>query len=502
MIGPYRWSLSSNTSVGQLREFSGAIVRQDAHPEAAVQPGQWLLVPFPGRTGEVTNLHSRPFESLKKRRPLGVSHNLDRRTEPVGANARRSMSIGWVVVVSLIAGVVVALVLVGFVFAGGEEHLITGSVMIAFGLGWALLAILSVRLTDQPQRWAAVPAAYMMVVGVGLLIFAPGVDALNLLGWVWPPVLLALAVWMIFQARTHLHTRTGSWLLYPVLGVLALAAVGGGYATIRNALKSEGTQLPGRLVDVGGHRLYVNCTGSGSPTVVLQAGLGESSAYWERIVLGVAADTQVCAYDRAGRGQSESASGPQDGDEIAADVHALLEGAQADGPFVFVGHSSGGVYIRVFASKYPDEVAGMVLLDAQPVEAFTRLPNYPGFYRTYKPLYGLLQLLARLGLGDVALARSVRDEFIALPTALEQGAALTGLGDRPLVVVSAGSGTQPGWQPLQEEMATLSTNSVQRVLADATHTSLISDETHAAFSTQAILDVVESVRTGTPLANP
>lgn len=415
---------------------------------------------------------------------------------------RSSRRIGRVVAASLIAGLVAAIVLVGFVFAGAEEPVITGSVMLAFGLGWALLGVLSERLTDQPQRWAFVPAAYMMVVGAGLLVLSPSAEVMNLLGWVWPPVLLALVVWMIVQARRHLHSRTRLWLLYPVFVVLGLAAVGGGYGTVREALDPGVIQVSeGQLVDVGGHRLYVNCTGSGSPTVVLEAGLWQTSAYWAPIATSVAADTRVCAYDRAGRGQSEPASGPQDGVAIAADLHTLLEGAQEDGPYLLVGHSSGGVYIRTFAAKYPDQVAGMVLLDAQPVEAFTRLPNYPAFYDRTRTISALFPSLARLGVSRIAFARSVRNEFAELPTALQQGAALTSLGDRPLIVVTAVAEAEAGWLPLQDEMVTLSTNSVHRVLPDATHASLIEDEGDAAMASQAILDVVQSVRAGTPLAN-
>ena len=418
------------------------------------------------------------------------------------AQPRSSTRIGRIVAASLIAAFVAAIVLVGFVFAGAEEPVITGSMMLAFGIGWALLGLLSVQLTDQPQRWAFVPAAYMMAVGAALIVLSPSADTMDLLGWVWPPVLLALVAWIMIQARRHLRSRTRLWLLHPVLAVLGLAAVGGGYATVRGAVDSGVTEVPDRLVDVGGHRLYVNCTGSGAPTVVLEAGLGETSVYWEGIGTAVARETHVCVYDRAGRGQSEPAQGPQDGVAIAADLHSLLEGARVDGPYLLVGHSSGGVYVRIFASEYPDEVAGMVLLDAQPVEALTRLPNYPSFYRGARTISALLPSLARLGVSNVDLARSVRDEWTELPTALQQGAALTSLGDRPLIVVTAVAGAQTGWLPLQDEMVTLSSNGVHRVLPDATHNSLITDEEDAAISSQAILDVVQSVRAGTPLANP
>jgi pimeloyl-ACP methyl ester carboxylesterase len=341
----------------------------------------------------------------------------------------------------------------------------------------------------------------MMLVGAGLLISEPSDETMTLLGWVWPPVLLALVVWMFVQARKHLRSRARVWLLYPVLGVLALAALGGVYGAIRESIESDVIQMPGELVDVGGYRLYVNCAGSGSPTVVLEAGLWQSSAYWESIATAVAADTRVCVYDRAGRGQSDPAPGPQDGIAIATDLHALLDGVQVDGPYLLVGHSSGGVYVKIFASEYPDEVAGMVLLDAQPIEALIELPNYPAFYDRTRTISALAPSLARLGVFPVAFARSVRDEFAELPTALQQAAALTSLGDRPLIVVTAAAEAEEGWPPLQERMLNLSTNSVHRVLADATHASLIEDESDAAVASQAILDAVESVRTGTQVAD-
>lgn len=102
----------------------------------------------------------------------------------------------------------------------------------------------------------------------------------------------------------------------------------------------------------------------------------------------------------------------------------------------------------------------------------------------------------------MTLAWSVRDEWAELPTPLKQGAALTSLGDRPLIVVTAGAEAQAGWLPLQDEMVTLSTNSVHLMLTDATHISLIEDEGDAAIASQAIHDVVESVRAATPLASP
>src|SRR3954453_18536371 len=162
--------------------------------------------------------------------------------------------IGGVVVVSLIVGLVAALVLVlAVVIARGfraAEPAVTGAALLGFAVGWWLLWLLS-RRTEQPQRWALVPAAAMAVVGVALLGVSPSSHVLDLLAWVWPPALLALVVWMIIQSRRALRSRTRVWLLYPVFAVLALVAVGGGVETVREATDARTQAMPGRLIDVG-----------------------------------------------------------------------------------------------------------------------------------------------------------------------------------------------------------------------------------------------------------
>src|SRR4030088_3676309 len=126
------------------------------------------------------------------------------------------------------------------------------------------------------------------------------------------------------------------WLLYPVFGVLALAAIGGGYQTVASSVDRASAAMPGQLIDVGGHRLYLYCTGSGSPTVVLESGAGESSAYWGWIAPAIARDTRVCVYDRAGRGVSEPAPNSQDGVGAATDLHTLLQRARVRAPPLLV----------------------------------------------------------------------------------------------------------------------------------------------------------------------
>ena len=210
--------------------------------------------------------------------------------------------IGLIVAVSIAAGLIVAVILVAAPFVPATENALTGVLLLALALGWALLAVLSVRFSDQPQRWAAAPAAFMALVGLGS--FSGSAAVHTVLGWVWPPVLFALVVWMIVKVRRQVRSRMARWLLYPVLAVLAIASVGGGYQAVRESLEAKAYPPPGQLIDVGGHRLHLYCTGSGSPTVVLEPGHGGSSSGFGWITPAVARETRVCVYERAGRGWS------------------------------------------------------------------------------------------------------------------------------------------------------------------------------------------------------
>ena len=410
------------------------------------------------------------------------------------------------IVGSLAAGALLAVALLLGPASGGTEPMVTGSVLFAFGLGWALMAVLTTRFSAQPQTWMAVPAAFLGSIGLGLIVFEPDPAVMDLLSWVWPPALAILAIWMFAEVRHQLRGR-GRWFVVPVIAMLLVFAIGGAIATVSDANGLGASSQTGRLIDVGGHRLYIECTGTGSPVVVLQSGLGESSSYWGRIAPALAPSTTVCAYDRAGHGRSDTVAAPQDGIALATDLHTLLERADVPGPYVLVGHSSGGPYVRAFAARYPDQIAGMVLLDAQPADAFTVLPDYPTTYPILRTVYSLSQPLARIGLlGPIlglpvdqstpAAARGARDEIVALPAALQQALAFNSLGDRPLIVITAGSGQQAGWLEAQDRLPSLSTNSTHRVLPAATHTSLITG-VDASASSQAILDVVSSLRTGT-----
>lgn len=435
--------------------------------------------------------------------------------------------IGWIVVGSLATGLLAALLLVLAPLVPAAESAVTGAVLCGFALGWTMLAVLSVRFTDQPQRWAGVPALFMGVGGLLLVGFGSSVQ--EVLNWVWPPVLLGLVIWMIVSAHRQLRGRSRRWLLYPVFAMSALAAVGGGFEIVREAVDAMTYPMPGQLIDVGGHRLHLTCTGSGSPTVVLEPGAGEMSSNLGWIIPAVARNTRVCAYDRAGRGWSEPADTPQDATQIATDLHTLLQRGHVPGPYVMAGHSFGGLYALTFAARYPDEVAGMVLVDSTAPASATKpraaSPEDGGSYDVLGRVSALVSSTARFGLGrlyaqlgsgglpaesqdevDASTAtagnlRSTIDEYVQANTSMEEAASLDDFADKPLAVLTAGSGSDAAHLASQNELATLSSNSVHRVIDGAVHEALVADEDAAASTTQAILDVVSSVRTGGPLAD-
>ena len=222
-------------------------------------------------------------------------------------------------------------------------------------MGFALLAVASTRFTSQPQRWALVPGVALDASSGSRSRLAPGDHALDLAGWVWPVLLVdarRLVVSRRAPRRSHNWSRRA--LLYPALVVLSLIAVGGAVGTVIAATSSNPAPTSGHTYLVNGHRLYLNCVGSGSPTVVLFNGLGEMDAE-----LGVGAartcrrPTRVCAFDRAGEGWSGGDAAREDGHQLASDLHELLHAAHVPGPYVLAGHSVGGTYALVYAEQYP-----------------------------------------------------------------------------------------------------------------------------------------------------
>src|SRR5215204_2867978 len=177
------------------------------------------------------------------------------------------------------------------------------------------------------------------------------------------PLGISLSVMSSSTAR-RLMRRIGMALLGLIVVLLALAVLGAIYQAIATELAERAYPAPGEMVEVGGYRLHINCTGQGSPTVILDGGLGEFSAQWVRVQQEVSGTTRVCAYDRAGMGWSEMGPDPRDAKQITSELHTLLSKAGIDGPYVLVGHSLGGLSMQTYANRYPDEVAGVVLVDS------------------------------------------------------------------------------------------------------------------------------------------
>jgi pimeloyl-ACP methyl ester carboxylesterase len=153
-----------------------------------------------------------------------------------------------------------------------------------------------------------------------------------------------------------------------VLPVIVLVVGGIAASAIFNAIALHWFRAhnppPGEIYIVDGHKMRMYCTGSGTPTIVLEAGLGDDAFVWRGVQPVLSKTTRVCAYDRAGLGWSDPLPPPRDADHIAADLHGLLREAKITGPVVLMGHSVGGIYLRDYASRYPENVAGIVFVDS------------------------------------------------------------------------------------------------------------------------------------------
>ncbi|HEY1296499.1 MAG TPA: alpha/beta hydrolase [Chloroflexota bacterium] len=295
--------------------------------------------------------------------------------------------------------------------------------------------------------------------------------------------------------------------------VLGLALLGAVYESVSEAADARAYPPPGQMVDVGGYRLHLNCLGTGSPTVVIESGLGDWSASWNNSVQPqVARTTRVCTYDRAGMGYSEPGPLPRTAARFSEELHTLLQRADISGPYVLAGHSSGGFTVRVFAAAYPAEVVGLVLIDSTTPGpgAQAEAPTSTGWLSiaTLPARVGLPRLLAgpldlKGGLapeiGNAYVARSVTprsaqaglDEFVGLSQGAAEAAAVTSLGELPLIVLSRAPNRDLEWDRKQTDLLRLSSNS-QHLFADRSGHNIQFDQPEAAVN--AMVQMVEQVR--------
>jgi pimeloyl-ACP methyl ester carboxylesterase len=312
-------------------------------------------------------------------------------------------------------------------------------------------------------------------------------------------------------------------LLASVALVVLLAIAGTAFQSISSRMELANLHPPGVLVDMGGYRLHLHCTGSSTPsdiTVVLESGLSSTTSSWARIQGILQAHVRVCSYDRGGVGWSESTAKSRDGNAIAEELHELLRRAGVSGRLVVVGHSSGGLYARSFHERYADQIAGIVLLDSSQESQFDVPAGAPSPLKKVRFAYGILPIAARIGLVRASPLcklpkdfpaparedfharcslpeswRAGRSELDALPKVMETLKGRT-MGAVPLAVVSAGSDPQQpaNWSELQDRLAALSTNSHHVTIAAATHPGLLLDATFAQTCADEILGIVRSSR--------
>lgn len=241
------------------------------------------------------------------------------------------------------------------------------------------------------------------------------------------------------------------------------------------------------MVSVGSHSLHIRCIGIGSPTVVIDTGLGDSSAKWHFIQGQIAQDTRVCAYDRAGYGSSEPGPMPRHSEQVANELKLLLENAGIEGPYVLVGHSLGSLNMQVFASRHPGLVAGAILLDPPPLQFITG-EAFPELYQMAEQVTSDLQeaaKVARQAANPEEQAKASYYQTLASEHAMfitesaAQVAAIESFGNMPLIVLASGKPNpafqdaaeafQQFWIEQSQTLATKSTNGTCIVAEESGH---------------------------------
>ena len=301
-------------------------------------------------------------------------------------------------------------------------------------------------------------------------------------------------------------------ILQIILGLLLIDALLllAGFVYQQQAVAQEQKRFPapGQMVDVGGHQLHIHCLGEGDVTIIVDTGAADWSLSWQHLHANLAQQTRTCIYDRAGLGWSEAGPMPRTSETLVAELHTLLTNAEIEPPYILLGHSLGGYNARVFQDRYPEEVAGIILVDAAHPDQWERLPSETmdlvdqqvGLLETMVPLskFGIVRFLLPTNeqlskeRQIINKAHFARDHHLATAASefgngvisAQQAAATAELDDLPLVVITAGRSfdafrplvdefpfeeADQTWLELQAELASLSTNSVHLVSETADH---------------------------------
>jgi pimeloyl-ACP methyl ester carboxylesterase len=290
------------------------------------------------------------------------------------------------------------------------------------------------------------------------------------------------------------------------LGLVLLALLGLLYQGVASAIDASTYPPPGQLIDVGGYRLHLYCTGStspGQPTVILESGLGGTSLDWRRVQPAVAQFTRVCSYERAGYGWSDAGPSPRTSQQLVTELHTLLVKARVPGPYVLVGHSFGGLHVQLYAFRYPQEVAGLVLVDSQSGDLWVRSQTFRTFiseqakslstFSLFAP-FGLARLATEAGIAPVnfkgypsevrpiakafveqtRFPRSAHEEEVGMEQSMSQVRAVRhSLGNLPVIVLTRGvfapEDEKGLWLELQQELVHLSSIGTQVIALYSGH---------------------------------
>jgi len=282
--------------------------------------------------------------------------------------------------------------------------------------------------------------------------------------------------------------------------ILLLAVAGFLYENVSEARDRRFNPMEGKLVNVSGLKMHIDCLGNAGPTVILDSGLGDSYVSWSKVQREIAKFVRVCSYDRAGLGYSDSSSRPRTSKDIAEELHALLQAAQIAPPYILVGHSMAGYDIRLYTSLYPQDVAGLVFVDASHPDQENRFPpelkNMEGSwgreaeFLAYSHPIGIPRLLDFCDTNSVERAANCNfhsalenyAELKAFPQSATQAASTGPFGDLPLVVLShdpdkpsaelpadLAKSVNDAWDKMQEELSHLSTRGTRVIAKNSAH---------------------------------